>query len=60
MIRIKENIELYNFTTFGIGGTARFFVCVKNREELIEAIKWSKKNNIDFINKFKANNRSAE
>ncbi|TSD02568.1 MAG: UDP-N-acetylmuramate dehydrogenase [Parcubacteria group bacterium Athens0714_16] len=40
-LNIKENISLKEFTTFKIGGPARFFVSVKTKEELIGALKWA-------------------
>ena len=38
MLEIQENISLAQYTTFKIGGPARFFVAVVNKEELIEAL----------------------
>jgi len=49
MLSIKENIILAPFTTFRIGGPAKFFVEVKNEEELIEALKYAKDNNLEFF-----------
>ncbi len=40
--KIKENVNLSPLSSFKIGGTARFFVEVKNKEDLREAIKWAK------------------
>jgi UDP-N-acetylmuramate dehydrogenase len=39
---IKKNFDLTPFTTFRIGSRAEFFIIVKNRGELIEAINWAK------------------
>lgn len=47
--KIQKNISLATFTTFKIGGRAKFFVEVKSREELIEAINWAKSQRIDFF-----------
>jgi UDP-N-acetylmuramate dehydrogenase len=41
-IEIKKNIDLSHFSTFKIGGPASFFVEVKNRDELIEALSWAR------------------
>lgn len=49
MINVKENIELKNYTTFRIGGPARFFVEVKSEEELIEAVQYARTNLLDFF-----------
>jgi len=48
-MKITENQNLKEFTTFKIGGNARFFCIVKNEDELIEAIGFSKKNKIPFF-----------
>ncbi len=46
---ITENQSLKEFTTFKIGGLARFFCVVKNEDELIEAVGFSKKNRIPLF-----------
>jgi len=38
---IQENIPLASYTTFKIGGNARFFCKVTNEDELIEAVKFA-------------------
>lgn len=48
-MNIQENITLKEHTTFRIGGPARFFCTVKNEDELIEAVGFSKKKNIPFF-----------
>ena len=40
---VKKNISLKNYTTFKIGGPAEYFLVVKNKEDLIKAIKLAKK-----------------
>lgn len=47
-IIIEENIPLRDFTTFHIGGSARYFAVVNNISELKEAIHFSKNNKIPF------------
>lgn len=42
---IKENILLAPYTTFKIGGPARYFCEVKSKEELKEAVSWANKKN---------------
>ncbi len=49
MLNIQQNIPLKNYTTFRIGGPAEFFVEVKNEEELLEALKYAKENNLEFF-----------
>lgn len=49
MINIQKNIPLAQFTTFRIGGPAEFFAEVGSDEELIEALEFAEKNNLDFF-----------
>jgi UDP-N-acetylmuramate dehydrogenase len=42
--KIKKNVILAPFTTFKIGGPARFFIEVKTKEDLEEAVEWAEKN----------------
>jgi len=46
---LQENISLANHTTFRIGGPARYFVAVKNNDELAAAVKWAKDNSLPFF-----------
>jgi len=46
---IQENISLVNYTTFKIGGPARYFSIVKNQEELVAAIRAAKEKNLPFF-----------
>lgn len=41
---VEKNINLAPFSNFKIGGPAEFFVEVKNKEELEEAVKWAEEN----------------
>lgn len=41
-IKIRKNISLAPFTTFKIGGKAKYFTEIKNEEEIREVIKWAK------------------
>ncbi|MBU2263637.1 UDP-N-acetylmuramate dehydrogenase [Patescibacteria group bacterium] len=49
MLEIKKNEILANHSTFKIGGPARYFVIVKNKEEIIEAIKFSQEKNLPYF-----------
>jgi UDP-N-acetylmuramate dehydrogenase len=42
-LKIKKNIPLAPLTTFKIGGSAKFFVEVETKEDLVEAVEWAKK-----------------
>ena len=48
MLRIQENIALAGFTTFKIGGEARYFVEVRSEEELREALAWAQEKSVPF------------
>jgi len=41
-MKILENISLAKYTTFKIGGPARFFCVVKDEDELVEAVEFAK------------------
>jgi UDP-N-acetylmuramate dehydrogenase len=44
-MKLQENISLAQFTTFRLGGPARYFVEVKDEAELKEASEWAEDNN---------------
>lgn len=44
MIQVKENINLYPFTTLNVGGKAKYFVSVSTEDELKEAVNFAKEN----------------
>jgi len=46
---LQKNILLAPYTTYKVGGSADYFVEVKNSEELINAITEARKNNIDYF-----------
>lgn len=43
---IKENINLANYSTFKIGGDAKFFATINNIDDLVKAIRFSREKNI--------------
>lgn len=49
MLIIKENVKLAPYTSFKIGGEARYFTEVKNENELQEALQYALKNKLDFF-----------
>ncbi len=49
MLNIQKNVPLAPYTTFRIGGPAKFFVEVKSEEELLEALRYAKDNNLKFF-----------
>jgi UDP-N-acetylmuramate dehydrogenase len=49
MIKTREKIPLKEYTTFKIGGPARYFFVAKNKEDLKNAIFWAKKKKLPFF-----------
>jgi UDP-N-acetylmuramate dehydrogenase len=45
----KKNISLKNYTTYKIGGRAKYFFVAKNKEDIIKAIEFAKKNKIPIF-----------
>lgn len=48
MISVLENISLAELTTFKIGGNAKYFVDVKNQDDIKEAVLWAKQRSMPF------------
>ncbi len=48
-LKINENVLLKNFSTFKIGGMARYFCIVKTKEELTEALNFCQSKKIRFF-----------
>ena len=46
---IQKNIPLKNYTTFKIGGRAKYFFQAKSKEELIKAIKFAQSAKLSFF-----------
>jgi len=46
---VQENISLSTFSTFGIGGKAKWFYEVKEEKELVQLIKFCRENNIPYF-----------
>ncbi len=47
--RVKENVFLKDYTTFKIGGKAKYFFVARTRNDFIKAIKASKQLNLPFF-----------
>jgi UDP-N-acetylmuramate dehydrogenase len=48
-MKIQENVMLAPFTTFGIGGPARWFVEAANEVEVVDAITWSRERSMPLF-----------
>lgn len=48
-LTISENIVLAPYTTFKIGGPARYFFETKSKKEILEAIKWAQKKKMKYF-----------
>jgi UDP-N-acetylmuramate dehydrogenase len=48
-IIIQENIPLSRYAVFKIGGPARFFAVAKNKDEVIEALRFAKEKSVPFF-----------
>jgi len=48
-MKIQKNISLAKFTTFKIGGKAKYFVKVKTKKDIVEAVKFARENKLRFF-----------
>ena len=48
-IKIQENIPLAEFTTFKIGGNARFFVRAETEDEVVEAFNFANEHEFELF-----------
>ena len=46
---IRENVALAGFTTFGIGGPARYFAVAEREEEIAEAVAWAEERGLPLF-----------
>ena len=47
--KIRQNVPLAEFSTFKIGGPAKFFIEIKDQADLLEAYEWGEKNKLDIF-----------
>ena len=47
--KIRENIILAPYTTYKIGGPARYFCAAKSEEEIAEAVSWARKEGVPYF-----------
>ena len=48
-IEIKENVPLFDYSVFKIGGPARYFAVVKSEDDLVEALKFAGNKNLSIF-----------
>lgn len=48
-MQIQENVNLAQYTTFKIGGPAKFFCAVKNKKDIIDAVDFAKNKNLKIM-----------
>lgn len=48
-LKLQKDVILAPYTTFKIGGPAKYFFEAKSQEELIRALNWAKSNKIDYF-----------
>jgi UDP-N-acetylmuramate dehydrogenase len=48
-LQIRKEIPLAPFTTFGIGGAARYFAEATTEEEVVEAVLWAKERGVPLL-----------
>ena len=46
---VRQNISLKQYTTFKIGGSAKYFIVVRNKEDLIKAVRTAQKLRLSFF-----------
>ncbi len=46
---LQSNVSLRDYSTFKIGGEAKYFLATKTKDELIEAVKLARKNNLPIF-----------
>ena len=48
-IEVKENVSLAGYTTFKIGGPAKYFFRAKTKQDLIKAVEFAKSNHLPYF-----------
>jgi UDP-N-acetylmuramate dehydrogenase len=48
-MRVEENIPLAPYTTYKIGGPARYFVLAKSEDDVREALEWARERRVDYF-----------
>jgi UDP-N-acetylmuramate dehydrogenase len=48
-VTIEENVPLAGYTTFGVGGPARFFAVAEREEQVAEAVAWAEERGLPLF-----------
>lgn len=48
-MKIKKNVELAPYTTFGIGGPADYFIEAETKKKIVEAVQWARKKKLPYF-----------
>lgn len=48
-MKIQKNVKLAPYTTYKIGGLARYFVAVKTEDDIREALGWAKEKKVSYF-----------
>ena len=46
---VKQNIKLARYTTYKIGGPAKYFCAAKSEDEIAEAVSWARKEGVPYF-----------
>ncbi|MDO8507679.1 MAG: UDP-N-acetylmuramate dehydrogenase [bacterium] len=49
MVKIEENIDLKKYNTYGVGGSAKYFVLAKSGQDLVDAFNFAKEKHINYL-----------
>src|SRR3989344_3738805 len=48
-MKIEENVNLAKYTTYRIGGPARYFIECKSEQDVVDALDWANKNSVPYF-----------
>jgi len=48
-LKIREEVELAPLTTFGVGGTARYFAVAKSEDDVLQAVAWAEERKLPLF-----------
>jgi len=48
-MKIEKSVPLAPYTTYKIGGPAKYFFQAENEEDIIGAVSWARKHNVPYF-----------